>query len=37
MTDDSDEVCIQDYSLPCPFNFFRTSSGPCNEVLLVSF
>ncbi|SCM05984.1 CPW-WPC family protein, putative [Plasmodium chabaudi chabaudi] len=41
MTDDSNEVCIQDYSLPCPFNFFRTSSGcvplpsyegPCNEV-----
>ncbi|SCP05379.1 CPW-WPC family protein, putative [Plasmodium ovale] len=39
--EDSEDICDQDYSLPCPLNFFRTSSGcvplgsyegPCNKV-----
>ncbi|VWU50363.1 CPW-WPC family protein [Hepatocystis sp. ex Piliocolobus tephrosceles] len=39
--EDSNDVCDEDYSLPCPLNFFRTSSGcvpletykgPCNKV-----
>ncbi|CRH01699.1 CPW-WPC family protein [Plasmodium relictum] len=39
--DDSDDMCDPDYSLPCPLNFFRTSSGcvplntyegPCNKI-----
>ncbi|SBT80033.1 CPW-WPC family protein, putative [Plasmodium malariae] len=43
---DSEDVCDQDYSLPCPLNFFRTSSGcvpqnsyegPCNKVHKLMF
>ncbi|ANQ09624.1 Uncharacterized protein PCOAH_00041970 [Plasmodium coatneyi] len=39
--EESDEVCLQDFSLPCPLHFFRTSSGcvplssyegPCHKV-----
>ncbi|GAW82181.1 CPW-WPC family protein [Plasmodium gonderi] len=39
--EDSDKICLQDFSLPCPLEFFRTSSGcvpldsykgPCRKV-----